>query len=79
MKKIIIIAIAAVLLAGCDETESKGAAPKSTCLESVATGDSSIVHYEVVKINGHEYVSASRIKAISLLHAASCPCMNSGK
>jgi hypothetical protein len=73
MKKIIILVLSAALLSGCDEVAERKN-PEAEKLESEYLGTAGGVSYSVVKVDGHEYVSAYGVKCVSLVHSESCPC-----
>ena len=76
MKKIIMMTIAAAACAcmtGCDPVE------KSADIDKSWTDHGSACWTKVVTIENHKYVILYGIRLGSIVHAASCECMNGRK
>lgn len=75
MKKLLVIAIAATALVGCEPVAESTSAPKGS-IKSMSYGWAQGKEWTKVTIEGHEYISASGIRCISVVHSESCPCRN---
>ena len=73
MKKLLVIAIATAIAAGCEPIAESTSAPKGS-IKSMSYGCSHGKEWAKVTIEGHEYISASGIRCVSVVHSASCPC-----
>ena len=74
MKKLLVIAIAAVSLAGCMKAERAESADQAWTSHGYAVGGTVVT--KVVEIEGHRYVIMSGLKQGGIIHAESCPCRN---
>ena len=75
MKKILFAVLAASLLAGCGRYEpAERKDPSAGKISSENLGWTGGIHYDLVTVDGHVYISASGVRCVSLAHAESCPC-----
>jgi hypothetical protein len=73
MKKLLVIAIAAAMVAGCEPAIEPELAPNGS-LRCTEYGMAGGIAYDKVSIDGHDYIVASGIRCVSIIHAESCPC-----
>ena len=77
MKKLLIIAIASAMVAGCGPAIEPEQAPngslKGTSYGTVKTGQY-YTFYTKVSIEGHDYITVRGAECVAMVHAESCPC-----
>lgn len=69
MKKLIIAAVAAAILAGCTKVENDKNIDDAWCLHGMNC------YTKVVEIEGHKYIILDGSYSGNITHAASCWCM----
>ena len=75
MKKLLVIAIAAAALAGCEQPVESTQAPDNS-ISCVRYGIADDTVYSKVTIEGHDYIMARGMRCASIVHSDSCPCLN---
>ena len=75
MKKLLVIAIAAATLAGCEQPVESTQAPNDS-ISCVRYGIVDDTIYSKVTIEGHDYITARGVRCVSIVHSESCPCQN---
>ena len=75
MKKLLVIAIAAAALVGCEQSVEPTQALDGS-ISCVRYGIVDDTVYSKVTIEGHDYIMARGMRCVSIVHSESCPCRN---